>query len=119
VRMRSLSTSAFGQPSETKEMRGAGRCSGWTMSVTAVDCHGGVRGATSPGADDYFLTIIRLKNEEGISLFGLPIERFRGRTRVSDLIFWKIVIENLSRRSRWLIQAFLASLYSLFNPFLI
>src|ERR1700729_2108821 len=31
--MRSLSTSAFGQPSETKEMRGAARCSVWAMSV--------------------------------------------------------------------------------------
>src|SRR5271157_439767 len=38
--MRSLSTSALGQPSETKEMRGAGRRSVWAMSVTPVDCHG-------------------------------------------------------------------------------
>jgi hypothetical protein len=38
--MRSLSTSAFGQPSETKEMRGAVRRSIWEVSVISVDCHG-------------------------------------------------------------------------------
>src|SRR6185437_6603506 len=46
--MRSLSTSAFGQPSETKEMRGAGRGAVSAMSVTPGPCHGRKAGASAP-----------------------------------------------------------------------
>src|SRR5579864_4079303 len=48
VRIRSLSTSAFGQPSETKEMRGAGRGAVSAMSVTPGPCHGRKAGASAP-----------------------------------------------------------------------